>query len=247
MAKEYSNGFNAIQGHRTAKNQETGFAILDAISEEMNNHITCKGAQIVGLPSRLAGSGMAFDYQLFKKLMKKIDAIGGFDKVLELELIDSGNKVQYIESAHIYDEKVSSSNVFSNQRKRWLSSQYYYLEKYFMKSFGKLLTGQFSYFLKVTTFIFPPRILLPVIILVLYLIALIIGNNFFILIWGAAFILNVFAYTISIPGKFWNSTILRAFLSLPRAFIIIALAVFKLKGANNHFIHTPHSSKIKNE
>lgn len=245
LAQKYADGYDAIQGHRTAKNQETGFAILDAISEEMNNSIYCKGNQAVGLPSRLIGSGMAFDYLLLKKLMKKIDAVGGFDKELELELIEARIKVHYVESAYIYDEKVSDSKVFSNQRKRWISSQQVYLKKFFPKALAKLFRGHFDYFFKAAIFIFPPRLLLPMMVLLLYLLALITNNHFFSIVWGIIFMLNVFSYVLAIPSRFLNMQSVYALFSLPKALMVTALTVFKLKGSNKIFIHTPHSAQKK--
>ncbi|MCF0195869.1 MAG: glycosyltransferase, partial [Bacteroidaceae bacterium] len=48
----------AVQCHRTAKNTNTSTAILDAVSEEVNNHIFRLGHKAVGLSSALIGSGM---------------------------------------------------------------------------------------------------------------------------------------------------------------------------------------------
>ncbi|MFA8437177.1 MAG: glycosyltransferase family 2 protein, partial [Marinifilaceae bacterium] len=76
-----------IQTHRTAKNQNTPFAILDAISEEINNHVFRKGQRTIGLSAALIGSGMVFDYPLLKNLMTNITAIGGFDKELEVAIL----------------------------------------------------------------------------------------------------------------------------------------------------------------
>ena len=39
----FQEGANAVQCHRTAKNQQTSVAVLDAISEEINNHLFRKG------------------------------------------------------------------------------------------------------------------------------------------------------------------------------------------------------------
>jgi hypothetical protein len=50
----------AVQGHRTAKNTNNSWAILDAISEEINNNIFRKGHRVLGLSSAIIGSGMAF-------------------------------------------------------------------------------------------------------------------------------------------------------------------------------------------
>ena len=85
-------GFFAVQGHRTAKNMDTSFAVLDAISEEINNHIFRKGHRVLGLSSAIIGSAMAFRYDLFKSLMSTVTAIGGFDKEIELKLLKEGSK-----------------------------------------------------------------------------------------------------------------------------------------------------------
>jgi cellulose synthase/poly-beta-1,6-N-acetylglucosamine synthase-like glycosyltransferase len=50
-------GYQVVQGHRTAKNTNSPTAILDAISEEINNHILRKGHRALGLSSALIGSG----------------------------------------------------------------------------------------------------------------------------------------------------------------------------------------------
>ena len=63
-------GYKSIQAHRTAKNQNTPFAVLDTISEEINNQNFRKGHWIVGLSSALIGSGMAFDYKLFRDYIR---------------------------------------------------------------------------------------------------------------------------------------------------------------------------------
>lgn len=62
----FSQGAFAVQGHRTAKNQNTSWAVLDAASEEINNHIFRKGHRVLGLSSAIIGSGMAFHYDFSK-------------------------------------------------------------------------------------------------------------------------------------------------------------------------------------
>jgi len=91
----FNKGFKVVQGHRIAKNTNTPMAILDAISEEVNNHIFRKGHRVLGLSSALIGSGMAFEYDFFKETMAKVNAVGGFDKELELKLLKDGNRIEY--------------------------------------------------------------------------------------------------------------------------------------------------------
>ena len=60
-------GNRVIQGHRVAKNTNTSIAILDAISEEVNNHIFRKSQRVFNLSAAIIGSGMALEYPLLKK------------------------------------------------------------------------------------------------------------------------------------------------------------------------------------
>ena len=136
----FNKGYLVVQGHRVAKNLNTSFAILDAISEEINNHIFRKGHRALGLSSGLIGSGMAFDYLFFKRTMSNIKAVGGFDKELELTLLRDGNTIEYLNDAFVLDEKIQKSEDFGNQRKRWISTQVVYFKKYF-------LSGLRDYFL----------------------------------------------------------------------------------------------------
>ena len=119
-------GYRIIQGHRTAKNSNTNFAVLDGLSESVNNAIFRTGHRAMGLSSSIIGSGFACEFQLFKLLMKQSDAVGGFDKQLELILIERKITIGYAKDAIVYDEKVQQAEVFVNQRRRWLSAQFVY-------------------------------------------------------------------------------------------------------------------------
>jgi len=123
-----SAGFRVIQGQRTAPPLSglNEIARWDAISEAINNHILCAGHHAMGMSARLAGSGMIFDFKLFEEVMQEVNAIGGFDKELELRLTEMGESIAYAEDALVYDEKVASSEVFARQRGRWLAAQYTY-------------------------------------------------------------------------------------------------------------------------
>ena len=67
-----------VQTHRSAKNLNNDMALLDAISEEINNTIFRLGHAKLGLSAALIGSGMAFRYDLFRDTMADIKAVGGF-------------------------------------------------------------------------------------------------------------------------------------------------------------------------
>ena len=250
----FDNGYKVVQGHRTAKNINTSLAILDAISEEVNNHIFRKGHRNMGFSSALIGSGMAFDYKFFKETMAKVKAIGGFDKELELKLLKNKEKIQYVHSAMVLDEKVQKSEVFAKQRKRWLSAQFVYFGRYFFPGLYHLIfKGNIDFFDKVYQMISPPRVLqigLTFIISVIYLFVEILFANLNWLLfsfqeWALIFGLVVLAFILSIPSKFYNGKTFPAILSLPKTFFLMFSSLFKLKGANKKFIHTEHGTTNK--
>jgi len=240
FAEQYQMGKLAVQGHRCAKVTSSSFAVMDAVSEEVNNHIYCKGPNAIKLSSRLVGSGMSFDYLLFKRLMKTISAVGGFDKDLELKIIEEGIKIEYAEGVLIYDEKVDTAEVFQNQRTRWLSAQYYYLRKNFMKSFKMLLAGNFDYFYKAIQLSLPPRLLLPAFLLVGTLVFHVLGYSALFFVWSVMSIMIISAYIVAIPRSFWGRKLVKIFLSIPKALFVTLMALLNISGANKKFIHTPH-------
>ena len=52
----FQKGFRAAQCHRIAKNKNTAVAVLDAMSEEINNNIFRKGQRALGFSSSTIGS-----------------------------------------------------------------------------------------------------------------------------------------------------------------------------------------------
>jgi cellulose synthase/poly-beta-1,6-N-acetylglucosamine synthase-like glycosyltransferase len=249
MNDAFENGFQIVQGHRKAKNRNTSFAILDAASEEINNHIFRKGHSALGMSSGLIGSGIGFQYQLFKSMMETINAVGGFDKELEFKFADKNIKIEYLDRAVVLDEKIQKASDFSNQRKRWLSTQFVYLNRYFLTSCKALLfKGNLDFFDKAFQMVIPPRILL---IGITFLFAF--GYGFLSIVFGVntnisanLWFVNIgvaiSAFLMAIPKSFYNLNTLKAMLSLPSAFFRMAMLLFKLKGANKTFIHTAHGT-----
>lgn len=246
----FDRGYWIVQGHRAAKNLNTPFAILDAVSEEVNNQIFRKGHRVLGLSSALIGSGMAFDYAFFKETMANVKAVGGFDKELELKLLRDRQTIEYLPDAIVLDEKVQKSDVFANQRRRWLSAQLIYFRRYAWSGLAGLLRGNIDFADKVYQMISPPRVLLLGIVTIL-------GGGYFLLSWlfpeaswmALSFrewqwplLLTYLGMVLAVPRKFYNLDTLKALFTLPRAFALMFLSLFKLKGANKKFIHTQHGT-----
>ncbi len=231
-----------IQGHRIAKNINTNVAVLDAISEEINNHIFRKSQRVFNFSAAIIGSGMALEYQLFKQTMAQIDAVGGFDKEMGLLLTRQKITVAYAGKALVLDEKVSNPEVFKKQRKRWLSAQFNLLRKYGMSGFGELfMRGNFDYFNEIYQLSILPRVLmLGLMPFMLFLSLLMPGVGPSWQLWLAATLCCYIGIVVAIPGAYFNGKLLSAALKLPLIFFTMLLLLFKLKGANKKFIHTPH-------
>lgn len=247
----FEHGFIAVQGHRTAKNTNNSWAVLDAISEEINNNIFRKGHRVFGLSSAIIGSGMAFKYAYFKSLMATVTAVGGFDKEIELKMLKEGHKIVYLNDAVVFDEKIQKSEVFGNQRRRWLSAQLHYFRKDILNATKHLLLkGNIDYFDKAIQFIQPPRILLlgAVILSSFGFVAAnyLLENQIpFSNYWIILLISCVLSFVFSVPISFYNATTLKALVSLPKGMFMMLLSLLKIKGANKTFIHTQHTSSAK--
>jgi cellulose synthase/poly-beta-1,6-N-acetylglucosamine synthase-like glycosyltransferase len=236
-------GHRVIQGHRVAKNTETSVAILDAISEEINNHIFRKAQQVFNFSAAIIGSGMALEFKLFKDTMAQIDAVGGFDKEMGLVLTRQKIHVAYADKAYIYDEKVSNPEVFKKQRRRWLSAQFTLLKTYGATGFTELFArGNLDYFNEIYQTAILPRILMLGLMPFMLLVSLLlpgIGPGWHLWMWAT--ILCYLGILIAVPAPFFNSKLLGAVMRIPLLFFAMLALLFKLKGANKKFIHTPHN------
>ncbi len=247
MHEAFSRGYKVVQGQRTAKNQNTPMAVLDAASEGINNHIFRKGHRVAGLSAAIIGSAMGLHFPLFKEVMAGLTAVGGFDKEMELHLLYRRITIGYASRAIVYDEKVQKAEVLEKQRKRWLSAQFVYLRKHLAKGIASLLfQGKFDYFNKVFQMALIPRVILLAVLPGLYLLSLAPGQAPVPLLWLIIWIMGYLAIVISIPRKLWNKRLLRAILNLPSGILAMFRALMGVKGANRSFIHTPHGDSDTN-
>ncbi|MFZ4454871.1 MAG: glycosyltransferase [Bacteroidales bacterium] len=235
----FDTGSVIAQAHRTAKNTNTNYAILDAVSEEVNNSIFRKGHVNLGLSAALIGSGMAFDFQYFKSLMKQVKVVGGFDKDLEHLVLWDGKKIDYIDDAFVYDEKIQVNAHFTKQRRRWMAAQFEHFVKYNSLFLKALFKGNFDFCDKVFQMVFPPRILILGGVILMMTFAVLVKNVDMHKWLFDLFLLGVSLF-VATPKWLINRRLFKAIFSLPSIFMWMVLNLFNLKGANTQFIHTPH-------
>jgi cellulose synthase/poly-beta-1,6-N-acetylglucosamine synthase-like glycosyltransferase len=235
-------GYQVIQGERLPANQNTGMAILDGLSEKANQEMLCKGANQLGLSSKLTGSAMAFEYEVFVEFIPQLNAIGGFDKELELLLTSKGIWIQYAPELAVYDEKVSTTEDFAKQRGRWLESQYTFFKKSIGPAFMQLFAGNFDYLHKSLQLALPPRVIAPVALVVLMLINLVFGLSILALGSLVTLVILLGSYVIVLPQSMWlaqSAIILKA---IPGLFAAGIKSLTWMKRSKKEFLHTAHKS-----
>lgn len=250
--KGFLPGMLVMQTHRTEKNMNSNMAVLDAISEEINNNLFRKGQRVLGLSAALIGSGMVFDYNTLLAYLPEVKAVGGFDKELDLRLIKKRITIHYLDQALVFDEKVQNSKAFVGQRKRWLSAQYTYLRQFGADGFVTFFrTGNLDYLNKVIQMSLFPRILLlgtlMIINAILFGLGALSGSdslaewiNPLPVKWLLLLIFTVFSLAISIPRRHYGLKTLKAMMSLPAGFLLMFWSLLHIRKSNRKFIHTPH-------
>ena len=234
-------GFKSVQVHRTAKNQNTAFAVLDTISEEINNQIFRKGHWVVGLSSALIGSGMAFEYKLFRYYITNMDFILGEEKELEMRLIRDKIKIAYLNEAIVYDEKVQKANVFMVQRARWLATQAIFAKLYFLPGIKELFTrGNVDFLDKVLQQFLPPRIFLLGFLVLFSALSFLLNPLIFSWAWLCLTITCIFTLMLSTPLRYYNMQTFKAVFLLPQGFFMMFLSLTRIYKAKKKWDHTTH-------
>lgn len=243
LNKAYHSGCLVIQAHRMAKNLNTDTAILDAVSEEINNSIFRKGHVRLGLSAALIGSGMAIDFQWFKKNIFKLQTAGE-DKELEALLLKENIFIEYLEHVNVYDEKTQKDSTFYNQRRRWLASQLFAIKNNIGKLPGALFDGKFDYANKICQWMILPRVLLLGFIGIISIIVLLYQWTWAIK-WFILELLLVITLSLAVPDYLVNEQFKKAVWKAPKLFLLMTLNLFRLRGVNKKFIHTEHGENNK--
>jgi cellulose synthase/poly-beta-1,6-N-acetylglucosamine synthase-like glycosyltransferase len=241
----FAHGAEAVQCHRTAKNKHTSVAVLDAISEEINNHLFRKGPRGLGVSANLIGSGMAFRFHDLKSIidLPHIHNNPGEDREIDLQLMKQNIRVEYLDEAIVYDEKVASAQVFERQRVRWLEAQVMHFRRFFQPDM-KAAPRNFNYWNKFIQTMLLPRSLY---ILVLGLMmALVLAEWLFkldflyppALWWVGMTVTFAIVLLLSIPASLYNGRTFGAILHIPVLILSMVKALLRIKKNRTEFLHT---------
>jgi cellulose synthase/poly-beta-1,6-N-acetylglucosamine synthase-like glycosyltransferase len=231
-------GERVLQTHRTAKNQNTPTAVLDAAIEEMNNSIFRTGHTRLGISSSLIGSGMAIDYRWFATHIAQASTAGE-DKELEEMLLREGIHIGYAPHIQVYDEKVQQTDAMRRQRRRWIATQLMLARKMGRYVIPALRQGNMDYVLKAVESVIPPRSLLLLLLAATALLALPFSVRHAL----ASLLLEVLLMAsmyLAIPRELRGRKLWAAVRRLPSFLWLMVCNLFHLRGASGKFIHTQH-------
>ena len=231
-------GYRAIQCHRCAKNCDNDVAVLDGVSEEINNTIFRKAHNTIGLSSALIGSGMCFTFEWFKQHVDLLNSAVE-DRELESLLLQEKIFIKFEENIHVFDEKVSNHDNFERQRLRWLNGQLQTLLIMLPNIPHAIATININYIDKAIQQALIPRSILLVMIPIFSLIMLCVAPVWS-LKWWILFLVLCLSLFIAIPPQMRNSTVFGKLSSFPTLAIKMLKNLLHLNKNNKDFLHTTH-------
>ena len=235
---ECAKGYKAIQCHRCAKNNDNDIAVLDGVSEEINNTIFRKAHNRIGLSSALIGSGMCFDFQWFKENVYKLTTAGE-DRELEALLLQQKVYIQYEPDIHVFDEKVSNKDNFQKQRLRWMTAQIQSLFRMLPYIPKAIMTFNLDFIDKTVQQALIPRSMLVVLTFGMAIIITIISRIWSIK-WWCLFLTVCISLYIATPRQLRKHSVFGKIITLPRLVWRMTLNLLKIDHKNTDFIHTTH-------
>lgn len=240
----YYSGCDAIQAHRMTENLNTNIAILNATSEEINNHLFRKAHTILGFSSALIGSGMMFDFEMFQKITPRLSG-SDLAKATEMELLKENIYTEYMEEIICYCKKTDDTSGYSRERQRWLGSQY----RSSLLALGQFpiafLQGKWDLCEKLFQWLLPSRFLLIVYITVCAVVMTLLEWPLSIK-WYALLATLFITFLMAMPEGEINRRFRRAFWSLPilvfTSFMSHITRIFRIRKKGNAANENRHRS-----
>ena len=230
--------YRAIQCHRCAKNSDNDVAVLDGVSEEINNTLFRKAHNMIGISSALIGSGMCFEFEWFKNHVGLFETAVE-DREMEIQLMKEHIFIKYEEHIPVYDEKVSNSENFQRQRLRWMTGQIQSLLMMLPYLPTAIKTGNIHYIDKTMQQALIPRSMLLVVSCFFAFIITIISAHWSIKWWGLFVIISLSIY-IAIPKRMRTKALFSNIFSTIKLVGLMLGNLVKMDIKNKDFLHTTH-------
>lgn len=233
-------GFKAVQGVRKAKNMDTMYACLDAARDIYYHFYDGKILFQAGSSATLAGSGMAFTTELYRNCLEHQDITGaGFDKILQKEIVNRGERIAFSELAIVYDEKTSKSDQLVKQRARWINTWF----RYFKFGFGMIGNGLLKFnwnrLLFGLVLLRPPLFIFLILSFLFALVDLFAApiQTFY---WMIGFCLFFAGFLFALLMSNTDKRIYKSLWGIPKFIFYQVLSLMKVRKANELSVATQH-------
>ncbi|MGL4518271.1 MAG: glycosyltransferase [Phocaeicola sp.] len=213
----FAQGANAIQCHRLKKEATENLSILEALSDEIENTIFRAGQTKLNLSSSLNGSGMAFDYQWFKKNMEKL-AVYEDEKQLQSLLLRDRIYIEYLDHALVYTVKKGGEKRYFQQRNSWVKMHYQSLLRNIRSLFPSLLDGNIDYSNLILQWVMIPRYILFGVIIAAGITCCLVDWTLSIK-WWSTLLFYLFTMAIATPNYLVDSQFNKAVKRYPFLFV----------------------------
>lgn len=239
----FQQGYEAVQGLRSAKNLDSVYARLDAARDIYYHYYDGKMLFEACSSATLAGSGMAFSTSLYRKCLEHLDVSGaGFDKVLQHAIVSRDIKIAFAEEAEVFDEKTAGSEQLVKQRARWINTWF----RYFSLGFGLVGNGLIQ--LSWNKILFGMVLLRPPLFIFLLLSCFFMFINLWIspsvsLYWFLGLCIFVAGFFLSLIKSHTDQRIYESLKGIPRFMFLQIISLMKAGKANKISVATRHSVK----
>lgn len=236
----FDHGFKAVQGVRAAKNLDSDYACLDEAGDIFYRYIDRKLLFEAGSSASLAGSGMAFETDLYVDLLSDAKIEGaGFDKMFQCKIVESGERIAFSEKAVVYDGKTSAPAQLVKQRARWMNAWF----KFFLYGIRIFWRGVFR--ADKNAVLFAIVLVRPPLFILMFFAFGFFVANIFLMPWLSVF--WVFSVVVFI-GFFFkalsynnaNEKIYQALKSIPKFVYYQILALLNARRASKLSVATEH-------
>lgn len=245
LNKYFLNGFIAVQGVRKAKNLNTSYACLDEAGDMYYRFIDRKLLFEGGSSASLAGSGMAFTTSFYRECLERLNIEGaGFDKVLQMEILNRGKRIAFAETAVVYDEKTSKPEQLVNQRARWINTWFKYAGKGVVLAVKGVINLDWNQFICGLVFSRPPLFIVAALTLFSVLIDIFLIPELLFL-WLAAILSFLFIFFRALVYFRAPGVIYAALIRIPVFMFLQVISLFRAKRANQISTATVHYYESK--
>jgi len=242
MNKYFQKGYKVVQSEFKPKNTDSNYARMDAIGDMFNFFIEREVRMCINLSATIWGSGVAFDYDLYKGIEYR-DLLGGFDKKLQAHLVQHVDKIAFAADAILFDEKIASGKSLENQRIRWIHSYFKYFKESFQIFYGGIMNLNFNIAYFGFVLLRPPLFIVITCSMFFMLIDYFVHVQYF-YIWLCILFsfLSSFVCIVLLKGK--DFRFIKTLFFIPFFVFRQMAALLKIKKAKRSFIKTPHTKLV---